>query len=41
MKANQKLMNEFSLEELEARYEMKPWVVIAPCDNPEHCHEQR
>ena len=27
MKANQKLMNEFSIEELESRFEMKPWKV--------------
>lgn len=27
MKTNQKLMNEFSIEELETRFEMKTWVV--------------
>ena len=27
MKTNQNLINEFSLEELESRLEMKPWVV--------------
>lgn len=27
MKTNQKLINEFKIEELETRFEMKPWVV--------------
>jgi hypothetical protein len=27
MKTNQNLINEFLVEELESRFEMKPWVV--------------
>lgn len=38
MKIKQDLMNEFSIEELETRYEMKKWIQLEPCDNPEHCH---
>ncbi len=41
MKTNPKLLNEFSVEELEARFEMKKWVVLEPCDNPEHCHNHQ
>ena len=41
MKTNQKLMNEFSIEELETRFEMKPWIIYEISDNPEHCHGQR
>ena len=39
MKNNQKLMNEFQIEELESRYEMKQWVDIVACDNLNHCHQ--
>ena len=28
MKTNNKLMNEFSVEELETRYEMKTWEIM-------------
>ena len=39
MKTNKELINEFQIEELETRYEMKGWVRFVACDNPEHCHE--
>jgi len=39
MKNNQNLVNEFSIEELESRLEMKPWIELRPCQNPDHCHE--
>ncbi len=41
MKTKQELMNEFLIEELETRYEMKKWIVFEPCDDPNHCHGQR
>ena len=34
MKTKQKLINEFSIEELERRFEMKPWVVKV-CTGPQ------
>jgi hypothetical protein len=40
MKNNQYLSEEFSIEELENRLEMKPWIVVEPCTDPEHCHIQ-
>ena len=40
MKAEQNLMNEFSVEELESRLEMKGWLSIEPCDDPTHCHPE-
>ena len=39
MKKSIELMNEFQIEELETRYEMKKWVEFVKCENPEHCHE--
>ena len=38
MKTNNSLMNEFKIEELETRFEMKKWIQFEPCDNPNHCH---
>ncbi|MRX69332.1 hypothetical protein SAMN06265349_10625 [Flavobacterium resistens] len=35
---NQKLIEDFSIEELESRLEMKAWVEVVPCDDPSHCH---
>ncbi|GIQ59372.1 hypothetical protein ACHRVW_04180 [Flavobacterium collinsii] len=29
---------EFSVEELESRLEMKPWIEFQACDEPSHCH---
>lgn len=40
MKNNQDLMNEFQIEELENRFEMKKWIEFVECDNPDHCHQQ-
>ena len=41
MKNNKDLMNEFRIEELESRYEMKKWIDLIPCDDPNHCHHQQ
>ena len=41
MKINQNLINEFQIDELETRFEMKAWISIEPCDNPDHCHNQK
>ena len=41
MKINQNLINEFQIEELETRFEMKDWVTLVPCDDPTHCHSQQ
>ncbi|WP_262710893.1 hypothetical protein [Flavobacterium foetidum] len=38
MKAKQSLVNEFSIEELESRLEMKGWLSIEACDDASHCH---
>jgi hypothetical protein len=38
MKTNQKLIKEFSIDELENRLEMEPWVRLVPCTDPSHCH---
>ena len=40
MKTNNKLMNEFSVEELEARYEMKTWEIMV-CTGPQCTSEIR
>lgn len=38
MKTNQNLMNEFLIEELETRFEMKPWVIVTMCEiDPDQC----
>jgi hypothetical protein len=40
MKSNQNLLNEFSIEELENRFEMKPWRVTvcggSECPGDQH-----
>ena len=41
MKNNENLMNEFQIEELETRLEMKVWLKFVPCDDPTHCHSQQ
>jgi len=46
MEKNQKLPNEFlteefSVQELEARLEMKPWIEFRACDEPTHCHTKQ
>jgi hypothetical protein len=38
---NKNLVNEFSIDELEARLEMKAWVEIVECTDPSHCHAQQ
>jgi hypothetical protein len=40
MEIEKKLMEEFLVEELESRLEMKAaWIgEVKECDNPEHCH---
>ena len=40
MKTKNKLMNEFSVEELETRYEMKTWVIMV-CSGPQCTGEIR
>lgn len=41
MEIEKKIMEEFSVQELESRLEMKAagWIgEVKQCDNPEHCH---
>ena len=38
MKTEQNLMNEFSVEELESRLEMKAWITIKDCPG-DRCSE--
>lgn len=40
MKKNETLMNEFQVEELESRFEMKVWIKYVICDDPTHCHNE-
>jgi hypothetical protein len=46
MRENQKLPDElfkeeFSVQELESRLEMKPWIQLVACDEPSHCHAEQ